>query len=88
MRVPFKLAFIMTYKIFYASVISFFRITRKITSRQLFIFSMVCNALAAYAFSAAWLITAITPVLINTYLAFHYNLFLGTVLASTLLGTF
>jgi hypothetical protein len=60
--------------VFDASIVCFFRFTGKITSRQFAIFTMVCNALAAQTFSAAWIRT-VAVFYVGTFFALH--IFLG-----------
>ncbi len=54
----------MSYKVLDTAVIGLLNIVGKITGRKFIIISMICYAFAAYAFPAAWFITAVTYFLI------------------------
>jgi len=61
----------MSYKVLDTAVIGLLNIIGKITGRKCIIISMICYAFAAYAFPAAWFITAVTYFLVLAYLTFH-----------------
>ena len=61
------------YEIIYRAVVCLFHIVRKEAGRKLAAVKMVLKAIAAYAFSAAWLISAIATVLICLYGTFFHS---------------